>query len=202
MRKLLSLLALVLAAGCDDVSLNLPTPTPAPAVSVTAAPTPTTNSCPMPSQAPNGATWSVHFSPRGGSTTFLVQAINNANESIYVQAYSFTSTQIANALILKKRQGKIVEVILDKSDLTGKGSVIHALLDNGVTVYIDDKHAIAHNKVMIIDRKIVFTGSFNFTRAAEENNAENSIELTDPKLADVYRGNWDFHKQHSYIQNL
>ena len=55
---------------------------------------------------------------------------------------------------------------------------------------IDDKHAIAHNKVMIIDGNTVITGSFNFTKAAEEKNAENVIVLKDnPALAQRYTQN-------------
>ena len=47
---------------------------------------------------------------------------------------------------------------------------------------IDAEHAIAHNKVMIIDGETVITGSFNFTKAAEENNAENLLIIHDKKL--------------------
>ena len=37
---------------------------------------------------------------------------------------------------------------------------------------IDAHHAIAHNKVIVIDGETVLTGSFNFTKAAQEKNAE------------------------------
>ena len=62
---------------------------------------------------------------------------------------------------------------------------------------IDAQHAIAHNKVMIIDGETVITGSFNFTKAAEENNAENLIVLRDRKLAERYIKNWQEHAEHS-----
>jgi phosphatidylserine/phosphatidylglycerophosphate/cardiolipin synthase-like enzyme len=39
-------------------------------------------------------------------------------------------------------------------------------------------------KVMIIDLETVITGSFNFTKAAEENNAENLLVIHDMKLAE------------------
>jgi phosphatidylserine/phosphatidylglycerophosphate/cardiolipin synthase-like enzyme len=60
------------------------------------------------------------------------------------------------------------------------------LTNAGIPTYIDDKHAIAHNKIMIIDREIVVTGSFNFTKAAEEKNAENVLIIRDKGLAKVY----------------
>jgi len=52
----------------------------------------------------------------------------------------------------------------------------------GRSVKIDAQHAIAHNKVMIIDGETVITGSFNFTKAAEENNAENLLVIHDKRL--------------------
>lgn len=155
-------------------------------------------SCPMPPPREcSGAAWEVHFSPKGGTTEFLVQNINQAQESIYVQAYSFTSAPIAEALVAKHKQGVKVEVLLDKSDREGRGTQYPTLLRGGVSTFVDEKHAIAHNKIIIIDKKIVFTGSFNFTNAAENSNAENSIKLTDPKLAKVYLENWEVHRKHS-----
>jgi phosphatidylserine/phosphatidylglycerophosphate/cardiolipin synthase-like enzyme len=50
---------------------------------------------------------------------------------------------------------------------------------------------------MILDDKTVLTGSFNFTRAAEERNAENLLVINDKKLADIYTENWQKHFDHS-----
>jgi phosphatidylserine/phosphatidylglycerophosphate/cardiolipin synthase-like enzyme len=47
----------------------------------------------------------------------------------------------------------------------------------GLPTYIDDRHAIAHNKIVIIDGQTVLTGSFNFTKQADENNAENLLVI-------------------------
>ena len=54
---------------------------------------------------------------------------------------------------------------------------ISFFLNQGIPVRIDVKRAIAHNKVMVIDGKMVITGSFNFTKSAEENNAENLLVI-------------------------
>jgi len=64
----------------------------------------------------------------------------------------------------------------------------------GVTTYIDAKHAIAHNKIMIIDRETVITGNFNFTKAAEEKNAENVLIIRNKELARIYIDNWMKHR--------
>ena len=49
---------------------------------------------------------------------------------------------------------------------------------------------------MIIDGEIVITGSFNFTKNAEENNAENLLVIHDKKLALLYTKNWQEREKH------
>ena len=53
------------------------------------------------------------------------------------------------------------------------------------------------SKIMVIDGTTVITGSFNFTKAAEENNAENLLVLHDRALADKYEQNFQKHLAHS-----
>lgn len=50
---------------------------------------------------------------------------------------------------------------------------------------------------MVIDKVVVITGSFNFTKAAEEKNAENLLVLRSKELAKGYIENWERHKEHS-----
>lgn len=88
-------------------------------------------------------------------------------------------------------------MILDKSNRTTKYSAADFTDHFGVDIYIDDKHAITHNKVMIIDKETVITGSYNFTKAAENNNAENLLVIHSSQLADAYFGNWADHQKHS-----
>jgi phosphatidylserine/phosphatidylglycerophosphate/cardiolipin synthase-like enzyme len=74
------------------------------------------------------------------------------------------------------------------------------LANQGVPTTIDAAHAIAHNKIIIIDiiyEEMVITGSFNFTKAAQEENAENLLIIRDPALAAPYTQNWQVHAQHS-----
>ena len=52
---------------------------------------------------------------------------------------------------------------------------------------------------MVIDGETVITGSFNFTKAAEENNAENLLVIKDRKLAERYIKNWKEHERHSEV---
>ena len=139
----------------------------------------------------------VYFSPRGGATGAVVNALEAATNSVLVQAYSFTSAPIARALVDAHRRGLKVQVLLDKSQRTEKYSEADFLKNEGLKPLIDAEHAIAHNKIIIVDDYLVLTGSFNFTKAAEENNAENLLVINDPVLAKQYVENWRAHAQHS-----
>ena len=139
----------------------------------------------------------VYFSPNGGCTDAIIKQINNAKSEILVQAYSFTSTKIAKSLIEAHKRGVMVEAILDKSQKSQKYSGATFLANSRIPTFIDSIHAIAHNKIMIIDGKIVITGSFNFTKAAEVKNAENLLIIQSPELAKLYTENWKHHREHS-----
>lgn len=140
----------------------------------------------------------VYFSPRGGATDAIVRELNRAKKSVHVQAYSFTSPPIARALVEAKRRGLQVEIILDKSQRSEKYTEADFTAHAGIPTWIDDNHAIAHNKVMILDEETVITGSFNFTRAAEERNSENVLIIhKTPELARRYLDDWHKHRKHS-----
>jgi phosphatidylserine/phosphatidylglycerophosphate/cardiolipin synthase-like enzyme len=139
----------------------------------------------------------VYFSPHGGCTEAIVRQIGSAQNSILVQAYSFTSAPIAKALVDAHKRGVKVQVILDGSQRTAQYSEADFLTNMGIATLIDDKHAIAHNKVIIVDQHVVITGSFNFSRAAEERNAENLLVISDDKIAQKYFTNWQLHARHS-----
>jgi phosphatidylserine/phosphatidylglycerophosphate/cardiolipin synthase-like enzyme len=144
-------------------------------------------------------TWQVYFSPHGGCTDAIIRELNQAKSTILVQAYSFTSAPIAKALLNAHKRGVKVEVILDMSQRSEKYSSATFLFNAGIPTKIDAKHAIAHDKVMVIDGETVITGSFNFTKAAEENNAENLLVIRDRKLASLYTKNWQEHERHSEV---
>lgn len=145
----------------------------------------------------SGCSWQVYFSPNGGCTDAIIRTLNGAKTSVLVQAYSFTSAPIAKALLNAQKRGVGIKVILDDSNVTAKYSAADFLRNSGIPTWIDSKHAIAHNKIMIIDGATVITGSFNFTKAAEQRNAENLLILKDRALAARYTKNWQDHLAHS-----
>lgn len=132
----------------------------------------------------------VCFSPDGHCEDMAVQAINSARSSIYVRAYSFTAQPIASALIAAQQRGIIVKLLVDKSQLKEKHTKIRELQASGIPVKIEKVSGIAHNKVIVIDENIILTGSYNWSKAANERNAENLLAINDPELAKVYIKDW------------
>jgi phosphatidylserine/phosphatidylglycerophosphate/cardiolipin synthase-like enzyme len=116
-----------------------------------------------------------------------------------VQAYSFTSAPIAKAVVDAKKRGVNVQVILDKSNVKDRYSAADFVAHAGIPTYIDAKHNIAHNKIMILDGKTILTGSFNYSKNAEAENAENLLVIKDETLAKIYTANWLLHYKHSAI---
>ncbi len=139
----------------------------------------------------------VYFSPKGGCTEAVVRELRAGKQTVLVQAYSFTSAPIAKALVDAHKRGVKVQVILDKSQRTDKYSSATFLHNAGIPTSIDAAHAIAHDKVMVIDGAVVITGSFNFTKAASERNGENLLIVRDRQLAAKYAANWEAHFKHS-----
>lgn len=170
-RRLLLLLALLVSAG-------LLSGFPASATEVTPA-------------------WQACFTPGEDCTGLILRQLHAARKTILVQAYSFTSEPIARELADAHRRGVEVRVILDKSNRTEKYSASDFLAHAGIAVLIDSEHRIAHNKVMVIDGETIITGSFNFTKAAQLDNAENVLVIHSQKLARRYQDNWQRHAAHS-----
>jgi len=126
------------------------------------------------------------FSP-GGASDLVLNTIKSAQREIDMAAYEFTSTKIANALIDAHKRGVRVSVVVDTQENRGKGySKIYVLARHGVEIRLNAHYAIQHNKFCVVDDTTVETGSFNYTRAAEVDNAENAVVIHDAKLAGLY----------------
>lgn len=138
----------------------------------------------------------VYFTPPAGAAQAIVKAIDDSSSEVLVQAYGFTHNAIAQAIIRAHQRGVKVSVLLDqKSDHTNR-YVVDLFNNAQVSMRQDGKHAIAHNKVMVIDEHIVITGSFNFTNSAETRNAENFLILKSSTLAARYKEEWHKHWAH------
>ena len=143
------------------------------------------------------ATVSACFTPGPESCAEqIVDRIDSATVSVRVQAYYLTQPLILRAIAGAKRRGLEVEAILDKSqDRRGNPRSHYSgatyLANAGVPVWIDDAPAIAHSKIVILDDRLVITGSFNFTKAADTRNAENVVMLDSRTVAAWFTRNWE-----------
>jgi phosphatidylserine/phosphatidylglycerophosphate/cardiolipin synthase-like enzyme len=132
----------------------------------------------------------VGFSP-GNAEALVLREIAAARQSIDMAAYSFTSPAIAKALVDAHKRGVQVRAVLDKSQLSERYSGATFLANEGVPVRIDSRYAIMHNKFLVIDGHTVETGSFNYTKAAAEKNAENAIVVRSvPSVVQAYATEW------------
>jgi phosphatidylserine/phosphatidylglycerophosphate/cardiolipin synthase-like enzyme len=139
----------------------------------------------------------VFFTPPTGAGKALVHWIDEARQEVLVQAYGFTHNAIAQALLRAHLRGVRVSVLLDQKSSSTNRYVIDLLQSSQVGLRFDGEHAIAHNKVMVIDQRVVVTGSFNFTNSADTRNAENLLILESPALAARYLANWQNHWAHA-----
>ena len=145
------------------------------------------------------ATVQVAFTPWEDAEALIVDTIGRARRQILVQAFSFTSRTLANALIAARRRGVDVQVLADREQtFGGESSRIPDLVQAGIPVMLEVRFQSAHNKVMVLDAgstdAAVITGSYNWTYAAQYKNAENVLILRhSAEIAAAYAANWRRH---------
>ena len=144
-----------------------------------------------PAALPKGASYEVGFSPDRGSLPLVLKGIASAKSEILMASYSFTSKPIAQALLAAHKRGVKVEVVADEKSNRRSYSATTFLANQGVPVRLNGHYAIHHHKFLVIDRRHLETGSFNFTAAAADKNAENVLVLWNvPPLATTYATEW------------
>ena len=148
---------------------------------------------------PAQGTVQVAFTPWDNAEGMIVEDIRRSKQQILVQAFSFTSRRLANALIAARKRGVDVQVMADREQtFGGEASRIPDLVREGIPVVLEVRYQSAHSKVMVIDAgtadAAVITGSYNWTYAAQNKNAENVLILRhNPELANAYAANWRRH---------
>jgi phosphatidylserine/phosphatidylglycerophosphate/cardiolipin synthase-like enzyme len=129
----------------------------------------------------------IYFSPDDNVDESLLELLNNAQHSIYFMAYSFTSDPLGEAIRSRAAAGVSVSGVMDESQVMSNiGTEYDAFRQAGLQVRMDGTEGLMHHKVIVIDRQIVVTGSYNFTASAEERNDENLIVIYDPAIAVEY----------------
>ena len=138
------------------------------------------------------------FSPLGKCSAYITREIEQAKKEILVAIYAFTSDELANSIVQARRRGVMVQVVIDRefdmSNAKSKAKFLEAqkiLVKriSGIKSNAGEPDAgLMHQKFAVIDRRVVFTGSYNWTYSAETLNDENLLMFRDAgPLAEEYR---------------
>jgi phosphatidylserine/phosphatidylglycerophosphate/cardiolipin synthase-like enzyme len=128
-----------------------------------------------------------YYFPRGNQPPepVLVNIINSSKSSLDIAIYSFTDIDIADAVVSAKKRGVAVRVISDKecSSDSSQKRVLKLLEKSGIPVKINTHSGLMHLKMTVADQSVATTGSFNYTKAAENQNDEVFVVLRDVNAA-------------------
>lgn len=146
-------------------------------------------------QSPSGGLVEYCFSAPGGQTdcaSRLIYWFNQAHVTIHIMIYSFTLSQVAQALIQAKQRGVDVKIAWDKTEVNVQGSQYQNLVNAGIPIRIDHESGIEllHDKVAIVDGQIILTGSFNWSAEANLHDRENLIVINGQAWAAAYEQNF------------
>jgi len=116
----------------------------------------------------------------------LIALINQATSTLDVALYSFTDDQLGAAVIEAHQRGVKVRVFLDDGQEEARGGEYAKLVAAGVSVAVEHVKGLMHHKFAVIDGRIVVTGSYNWSNAADENNFENVVVVECPEIAAAF----------------
>ncbi len=146
-----------------------------------------------------------YFSPSDGVNGRIVEVINTANNDLSIATMLMTRTEMANAIADRKSAGVAVNVITN--DESGNSSTVNQILQAALSTHntFDNvSNGILHHKYMIVDQyaansdPMVFTGSHNWSAAADNDNDENTLVIHDATLANIYYQNFVYR----FVENL
>ena len=147
---------------------------------------------PNPQLSVDGVLLESYFSPDDGVLDHLVDMVTEADTSISIMAFSFTSDELSAAVQDKARQGLTVQIVMDEQQAkSNQGGEYETLRNAGLDVRLDGNSGQMHHKVIIIDGDTVSFGSYNFSNSAERRNDENVIIAHDPELAGAFAIEFD-----------
>lgn len=139
----------------------------------------------------DGVDIQILFAPEDGVGTYLSELLSKAQTEIRFMAFSFTHDDMGGTILSRFQAGVDVAGIFEQRGSETEYSELPAMFCAGVPVLQDGNPRTFHHKVLIIDRHIVVTGSFNFSAGADEGNDENVIIIDSPEIAALYLQEFD-----------
>jgi phosphatidylserine/phosphatidylglycerophosphate/cardiolipin synthase-like enzyme len=135
----------------------------------------------------DGTRVEIYFAPEDQVADRLAELIRSATQSITVLAYNWTSNPLADALVEQAENGLQVRMVMDgKTAANSTGSDLERFQQSGMDVRVWRSDGLMHMKAIIVDGKIVATGSYNYTASADQKNDENVVIIHQPQLAEQY----------------
>ncbi|TNF31221.1 MAG: DUF1669 domain-containing protein [Deltaproteobacteria bacterium] len=131
------------------------------------------------------------FSPGGDVVDRVIAMFDAARRAVDVCVFTITDDRIARAMGRAHQRGVKLRVISDDEKALDLGSDIEKLESRGVTVRTDGDPAHMHHKFAIFDGARVLTGSYNWTRSANEHNYENAVIVSEPALVRQFQDEFD-----------
>ncbi len=128
----------------------------------------------------------VAFSPDDGAQARVLSWLDGARRSVDVMAFTLTANPVAEAFFRIADRGVTVRGVVEAERTGDLGSDVRGLRGQGLDLRLDINPATMHHKVIVIDGETVITGSYNFTRSAEERNDENVLIVLDPAIGHAY----------------
>jgi len=154
---------------------------------------------PNPRVTIDGTPIDVYFSPDDNVQASFVDLVNNAQQSIYFMAFSFTADEIGDAVRNRARDGVVVAGVMETEQVNSNiGTEFDLFKQAALDVLRDGNDGQMHHKVMIIDESIVILGSYNFTNSAETKNDETLIVVYSKEIAAQFMA--EFQRIHSQAQ--
>jgi phosphatidylserine/phosphatidylglycerophosphate/cardiolipin synthase-like enzyme len=120
------------------------------------------------------------FSPGDECLRHIISLIRSAEKSLDVCVFTITDDRIAKALVRAHERNLEIRIVTDDDKLNDAGSDIRYLADQGLSVRVDNTPFHMHHKFMLVDSRVLLTGSYNWTRSAGKGNHENLISMGEP----------------------
>jgi phosphatidylserine/phosphatidylglycerophosphate/cardiolipin synthase-like enzyme len=133
----------------------------------------------------------VYFSPGEDCVNHIIDLINEAYNQIDICVFTISDDRISRAIVDAMKNGVEIRIISDNFKVEDTGSDIEDLSRVGIPVKLDTTENHMHHKFMIIDEKIVVTGSYNWTRSAALYNQENIISTDDEEVVSKFSNEFE-----------
>ena len=139
-----------------------------------------------------------YFSPGDDCENAIVSSIRNAKHSVKICVFTISENVISDAVVKAHKEGISVKIITDNDKLNDMGSDIRMLSKAGIRIRIDQSSSHMHHKFCVVDKEVLLTGSYNWTKSAADRNQENILVTEDPKMVKSYLSEfeklWDLFK--------